>query len=92
MNKRLVAADEEEMRRTGMAELDRELDLIIIDHNRMAAKVMAEANVSVNDFYSLIVGKLDLAHDNQFHEDASGCKILAEAARKANVTALPEKC
>jgi hypothetical protein len=75
----------------GRAELDPELNPIIIEHNRMAAKVMAEEKVPVVDFYSLMVGRLELAHGNQFHWDATGSRILADAASNAIVTALAEK-
>jgi len=75
----------------GKAELDPELNPIIIEHNRMAAKVMAEMNVPVNDFYALMVGKLELAHGNQFHWDATGSKLLADAASKSILAALSKK-
>ncbi|MCP5551193.1 MAG: SGNH/GDSL hydrolase family protein [Akkermansiaceae bacterium] len=42
-------------------ELDSEINPVIIDHNRMAAKVMAEMDVPVNDFYALLVNHRDLA-------------------------------
>jgi hypothetical protein len=43
------------------ADLDSEINPIIIEHNRMAAKVMAEMNVPVNDFYTLLADKRTLA-------------------------------
>jgi len=49
---------------------------------------MAEMNVPVNDFYSLVAGKLELAHGNQFHWDATGSKILSTAATQAICAAL----
>jgi len=59
-------------------ELHPEINPIIVDHNRMAAKVMKEMNVPVNDFYSLLAPKLDLARGDQFHWRPEAYKILAE--------------
>ena len=61
-------------------ELEPEINPIIIEHNRMAAKVMQEMNVPVNNFYSLLVNKLDLARGDQFHWKPDAYKILAQAA------------
>jgi len=61
-------------------ELDPEINPIIVEHNRMAANVMKEMNVPVNDFYSLLVNKLDLARGDQFHWKPDAYKILAQAA------------
>ena len=44
----------------------------------MAAKAMKELNVPVNDFYSLLVGKLDLARGDQFHWKPDAYRILAQ--------------
>ncbi len=59
-------------------ELDPEINPIIVAHNRMAANVMAELNVPVNDFYSLLVNKLELARGDQFHWKADAYKLLAQ--------------
>ena len=75
----------------GKPELDPELNPIVLEHNRMAAKVMAEMTVPVNDFYSLMAGKLELARGDQFHWNAAGSKLLGEAATKAITAALGEK-
>lgn len=64
-------------------ELAPEINPIIIEHNRMAAKVMKELNVPVNDFYSLLVGKLDLARGDQFHWKPDAYKILAQTATES---------
>ena len=75
----------------GKPELDPELNPIIVEHNRMAAEVMAGMNVPVNDFYSRMVGQLELARGNQFHWDAAGSRMLADAASKSIITALAER-
>ncbi len=59
-------------------ELDPEINPVIVEHNRMAAKVMQEMNVPVNDFYALLVPKLELARGDQFHWRPEAYKILAE--------------
>ncbi|MFZ4765494.1 MAG: SGNH/GDSL hydrolase family protein [Roseimicrobium sp.] len=59
-------------------ELDAEINGTIIEHNRMAAKVMAEMQVPVNDFYTLLAPKLELARGDQFHWKPEAYKILAD--------------
>jgi alpha-glucosidase len=66
-------------------ELDPVLNPIIVEQNRLAAKVMGEMNVPVNDFYALVVGKLNLSrgpHD-PFHWSAPAYKILGDAAAQS---------
>lgn len=60
-------------------ELEPDINPIIIGHNRMAAKVMAEMNVPVNDFYSLLVNNRDLARGDRFHWTAPAYELLAKA-------------
>jgi len=61
-------------------ELDPEINTTIIEHNRMAAKVMTELRVPVNDFYGLLVPKLDLARGDQFHWKPEAYQLLAKEA------------
>lgn len=61
---------------------------IIIEHNRMAAKVMAEMKVPVNDFYALLSGKLKLAKGDRFHWTGAAYKLLGESATKSVLRAL----
>lgn len=60
-------------------ELSAEINPIIVEHNRMAAKVMAEAKVPVNDLYSVVAGRLDLARGDQFHWKPEGTALLKDA-------------
>lgn len=60
-------------------ELSAEINSIIIEHNRMAAKVMAEAEVPVNDLYSVVASRLDLARGDQFHWKPEGTALLKNA-------------
>jgi len=59
-------------------ELDPVINANIIEQNRMAAAVMKEMNVPVNDFYSLLINKLDFARGDQFHWKPDAYKILAQ--------------
>jgi hypothetical protein len=73
--------------------LDPEINGTILEHNRMAAKVMKELDVPVNDFYSMLVDKLELARGgrDKFHWTAPAYKILADAAAGSILKALPAK-
>ena len=55
-----------------------EINPVIVEHNRLAAKVMAEMKVSVNDFYALLWDKLNLARGDQFHWTGPAYKLLAK--------------
>ena len=60
--------------------LQPEINPIIVEHNRMAAKVMAEMKVPINDFYGLLLDKLELTKGDQFHWTGPAYKLLAEMA------------
>ena len=62
------------------AQIDPEINSTILNHNRMAANVMTEMGVPINDFYSLLIGKLDLSIGDKFHWTGAAYKILADAA------------
>lgn len=59
--------------------LDPEINANIIEQNRMAAKVMKEMDVPVNDFYSMLVDKLELANGgrDKWHWTKPASKMLA---------------
>ena len=69
-------------------ELDPESNPIIIEHNRMAAKVMGEMHVPVNDFYGMLVGKLDLKR-NELHWTGPAYTIIGNACADSVIKALP---
>lgn len=71
-------------------ELFPEINDVIIEHNRMAAKVMKDMNVPVNDFYALLAGKLELARGDQFHWKPEAYKMLADQAAASILQALPK--
>jgi len=57
-------------------QLEPEINPVIVEHNRMAAEVMAEMKVPVNDFYALLAGKLELARGDRFHWTAPAYEAL----------------
>ncbi len=59
-------------------ELEPAINPIIVEHNRLAAEVMAELNVPVNDFYALLQKKLELARGDQFHWKPEAYRLLAD--------------
>ena len=58
--------------------LEPEINPVIVEHNRLAARVMAEMKVPVNDFYALLVHKLSLARGDRFHWTDSAYKLLGK--------------
>lgn len=71
-------------------ELDPQINPVIVEHNRMAAKVMGEMNVPVNDFYSLLVEKRELARGDQFHWNAPAYQLLGAMVVNSILQALPD--
>jgi lysophospholipase L1-like esterase len=71
--------------------LDPVINANILEQNRMAAKVMAEANVPVSDFYGLLVDKLDLARGgkDKFHWTPGAYKALGVKCVEAILKAIP---
>ena len=69
-------------------ELDPQINPIIVEHNRLAAEVMAEMGVPINDFYSLLVDKRNLARGDQFHWTGPAYQLLAEHATDSIRSAL----
>lgn len=72
-------------------QLDPVVNATILEHNRMAAKVMAETGVPVIDFYALLANKLDLARGgkDKFHWSAPAYKIIGDKCVEAVLKALP---
>ncbi|MFM8497357.1 MAG: SGNH/GDSL hydrolase family protein [Planctomycetia bacterium] len=72
--------------------LDPVINANILEQNRMAAEVMAEENVPVSDFYSLLADKLELARGgkDKFHWTAPAYAILGEACTESVLEALPQ--
>ena len=58
--------------------LEPEINPVIVEHNRLAARVMAEMKVPVNDFYALLMHKLNLARGDRFHWTGPAYKLLGK--------------
>lgn len=58
--------------------LEPEINPVIVEHNRLAAKVMAEMKVPVNDFYSRLSDKLKLARGDRFHWTRPAYELLGQ--------------
>lgn len=61
-----------------LAELDDEINPIIVEHNAMAEKVMKETGVPINDFYALLAPQLELSRGDGFHWQPEGYKLMAD--------------
>jgi len=72
-------------------EINAEINPNIIEQNRMAAKVMAEMNVLVVDFYGLLIDKRELARGDMFHWTAPAYGLIAQAAVDAILKELSSK-
>jgi len=72
-------------------ELEPDINPIIIEHNRMAANVMAEMNVPINDFYALLVDKRNLARGDRFHWTRPAYELLAKTVVKSVLRELEAK-
>ena len=71
-------------------ELNPQSNPIIVEHNRMAAKVMAEMNVPVNDLYSLMIKHPEMKA-NDFHWKDAAKKLQGEAVADSVLKELPAK-
>ena len=59
--------------------LDPAINPIIVNHNAMAAQVMTDAKIPINDLYTLMVNRLDLARGDQFHWKPEGSLLQGRA-------------
>jgi hypothetical protein len=72
-------------------ELDPVKHPTVLEHNRMAAKLMAELNIPVNDFYGLLIDKLELGRGDTVHWTPPAYKILGDKATASIVQAVHEQ-
>ena len=59
-------------------ELDPEANPVIVEHNALAAKVMKEEQVAINDLGGLMMSHLDVARGDRFHWKPEGTALLAD--------------
>ncbi len=69
-------------------ELDPDINPVILEHNKMAAEVMKELDVPIDDFYLLLAPKLDLARGDQFHWKSEAYEVLAKTTAESVMRAL----
>ena len=62
-------------------ELDPVKNPTVLEHNRMAAKLMAEMNIPVNDFYGLLINKLELGRGDTVHWRSEERRVGKECCR-----------
>jgi len=60
--------------------LDPEFNPVIVQRNQIAAKVMAENQIPVADYYGILATKLDLAAGDRFHWTRPAYDLLARCA------------
>ena len=73
------------------AELDPLKNPTVLEHNRMAAQLMAELDIPVNDFYGLLINKLELGRGDTVHWTPPAYQILANKAVASILQALGQK-
>lgn len=59
------------------AALNKEINPIIAERNKLAGGVMKKYKIQVNDLYGLVVDKLHLARLDRFHWKAEGYQLMA---------------
>ena len=69
-------------------QMNPEINPIIIEHNRMAAAVMNDMKVPINDLYALLMPKLALIGGDGIHWQQAGSKLMAKAVTEATLVAL----
>ena len=70
--------------------LDPETNPVIVKRNKIAAKVMLEHKILINDLYAMTSQKLELGTD-KFHWNAEGKRLEAKQVEKAITGILPSK-
>ncbi len=71
-------------------ELEPEHNPTITGRNAIAARVMAELGIDINDLYGLVVDHLELGRGDRFHWEAAGYELMANEVLKHVAAALPD--
>ena len=74
---KLIWASTTPVTEEGIPILNKEINPTIVEPNVLAAKVMKEHGVAINDLYGTMVVKLDLARLDRFHWNADGYQLMA---------------
>ena len=72
-------------------ELDPEINPVIVEHNAMAAKVMKEEGVPIDNLGALMMPHLDLARGDRFHWKPEGTALLVKQVSDTLLKALGER-
>jgi lysophospholipase L1-like esterase len=70
------------------SELDPEINNTIVEHNRMAASVVRQAGIPIDDLYNIGAAHLDLARGDQFHWTEPAYRLMAASVADSIITAL----
>ena len=70
-------------------ELDAEVNATVVEHNLAARKVVEEQRIAVDDLYTLMLDKLNLARGDRWHWTPAGREIQANAVTAAIRNVLP---
>jgi len=68
--------------------LDPEFNPLIVERNKIAAKVMQENHVPVADYYGILAAKLDMAAGDRFHWTKPAYELIAQCAAQHVAQAL----
>ncbi|MEI6077814.1 MAG: hypothetical protein WCS94_19690, partial [Verrucomicrobiota bacterium] len=68
-----------------------DINPIIVKRNQIDAKIMTEAGVPINDFYSLLVDKKELNGGDGAHWKQPAYQLLAAVAAKSILRELADK-
>ncbi|MEP0367651.1 MAG: SGNH/GDSL hydrolase family protein [Cyclobacteriaceae bacterium] len=80
---KLIWASTTPVTEQGVAELNKEINPTIIERNALAAEVMKRNDIVVNDLYSIVVGRLDLARLDRFHWNADAYQMMSSQISNA---------
>lgn len=69
--------------KANLQEFNGEINPIILEHNKMAAKVMTEYQLPVNDFYSVLADKGHWVRPDGVHWQPPAMALLADVAAKS---------
>lgn len=59
-------------------DMDPEINPVIIEHNRLAAKVLYQEKIVVNGLYTLVIDKSEFAAGDQFHRKKDAYIIMGK--------------
>lgn len=79
------------LNKTNLQELNPDINPIIVRHNQIDAKIITEAGVPINDFYSLLLDQKELNGGDGAHWKQLAYQLLADVAAKSILRELAAK-